>query len=302
MNSRDEQSGNGWGSFVRTRTEQESTSLYEILDNLFEKVEKWYEEIADPLTVLPGSALDIANQLTEPFQVAHSLGYLRLTAVDHAHAVRTLLQEAKAQHVFAPFSLLRSSIENAAVALWVVNDSSPRSIAIRTLKLEWANIRDRANAYKTVGAPDSDMEQRKQNFLELLIRNGLQKENIRANPPGMLSMINEASETFDLGNTPALMWQMCSGATHGRNWISGFLTMMEAENSEESKILSGRLTSDEQGIVLATYAACDLIDRLFQVLSFRSIPEGYSGKSFVQANKQLLSPTYGLFLPAWMRK
>lgn len=287
----------GWGSILRTRKQEESDELQSILGRLFSEVEGWHELVADSLSVHPNSALGVANGLSAPFQASHAVGYLRLTAIDHLHALRTLMKEARAQHIFAPFTLLRASIESSATALWILSDPEPRSIAVRTLKLEWTNIGDRGKAYDTVGAPEKDLEAWKKAFDEILIQNALHKDGIKARFPGALKILQDASKTFDLGTTPTLMWQMCSGATHGRNWVSGFLTMMDAQDDGISKVISGRLTSDEQAIVLAAYAACDLVRRLFQVQELHSRPAGHNGDSFMKKAPGLLVANRGLLVP-----
>lgn len=284
-------------SFLRTRSPEESQELHDILGILFTEVEEWHEAIAETLENHPNSALGIASDLTAPFQASHAVSYLRLTAVDHLHALRTLMKEARAQHIFAPFTLLRASLENAATALWILSDPAPRSIAVRTLKLEWANLCDLEKAHKTVDAPEEAITVRKRTFEDLLLQNGLKKDGIKANPPGALKIIQQATTAFGLGSNPVLMWQMCSAAMHGRKWVTGFLTMMDAQDDGISKVISGRLTSDEQAIVQAAYAACALVRRLFQVQEMRSRPEGHLGESFKEPTQKLIVPPRGLALP-----
>lgn len=300
MKPENDESTNNWGSLLRSRTQAEAARHYQDLGYFLEKVESWHSKISVPFKVHPESTLGLANQMSEPFQASHSLSYLRLTAVDHLHAVRTLLVEAKSQHIFAPYSLLRASIENAAVGLWLVKDSSARSIAIRSLKLEWANHCDRKNAYEAIGAPSDEIDDREHRFKSLEDHYGMKKEGLRARPPGFRKMIDEASETYGFTTEPTLMWQMCSAATHGRTWISGLLTMMDAEDDGESKVISGKLTSDEQGILFALVAACDLIERLFQVARLRSVPERHTGAAFTREERKLLKPNLNLLVPSWM--
>lgn len=264
---------------------------------LFLEVEEWHARVADTLPVHPNSVLGIANELSEPFQASHSVSYLRLTAVDHLHALRMLMKEARAQHVFAPFSLIRSALESASAALWILGDPNPRTISVRSLTHEWTNLRDLGNAYETVGAPEKDIASRREAFDMVLARNRMKRDGIKANPPGSLKILRAAAETFRLGTVPVLMWQMCSGATHGRNWVTGLLTMMEAHDDGISKVIAGRLTSDEQAIVLAAYAACDVVRRLFSVLESRSRPKGHTGSAFTKAVPELLVPSPGLYLP-----
>lgn len=282
---------------MRTRKPEESQDLHRALRRLFFEVEEWHRLIADTLPIHPNSALGIADALSAPFRTSHAVSYLRLTAVDHLHALRSLMKEAQAQHIFAPYSLLRASIESAASALWIMADPSPRSMAIRSLKLEWANLQDRERAYETMDASDESLVLWRADFEQVLAENGMKKEGIKARQKSILAVIQEASSSYTLGKNPALMWQMCSGATHGRNWVTGMLTMMEATDDGVSQVISGRLTSDEQSIVLAAYAACDLVRCLFRVQALHSKPDGHFGKSFTKVTPKILIPSRGLLLP-----
>nr|WP_176704963.1 hypothetical protein [Arthrobacter sp.]AXV46578.1 hypothetical protein pA58H2_p32 [Arthrobacter sp.] len=297
MNDRERRTPGSEGSILRTRKPDESQDLHRALGKLFSEVEEWHRLTADTLSIHPNSALGIADALNAPFRASHAVSYLRLTAVDHLHALRSLMKEAQAQHIFAPYSLLRASIESAASALWILADPSPRSMAVCSLRLEWANLQDRERAYETMDASDKTLALWRAEFEQVLAKNNMKKEGIKARQKSILAVIQEASSSFNLGKNPALMWQMCSGATHGRNWVTGMLTMMEATDDGVSQVISGRLTSDEQSIVLAAYAACDLVRCLFQVQALHSRPAGHSGESFVRAAPGLLVPTRGLLLP-----
>lgn len=291
---RDELAG---GSILRSRTVEESQEAWDALARLFREIEEWHASVASTLPIQPNSALGIASELSEPFQAGHSVSYLRLTAVDHLHALRALIQEAQAQHIFAPFSLIRSALESASTALWILGDPNPRTIAVRSLRHEWGNLRELENAYRTIGAPEEEVATRREVFDQILEKNRMKKDGIKANPPGTLKILQAASETHQLGTMPALIWQMCSGATHGRNWVTGFLTMMEGHDDGISKVISGRLTSDEQAIVLAGYVTCDVVRCLFDVQKVRSRPQGHKGAAFKKAAPKLLLPSPGLYLP-----
>lgn len=284
-------------SILRTRTMEEDQDAWRQLSKLFREIEEWHAAVSGTHPVHAQSPLGIADELSDPFQASHAVGYLRLTAVDHLHALRTLMQEAQSQHIFAPFSVIRSALESASTALWILTDPDPRAIAVRSLKQEWVNLRELRHAYQTIGAPEKDLTARYQRFDAVIEKNRMKKDGITANPPGSLKMLQRACDAFELGSVPVLMWQMCSGATHGRNWITGFLTMMEAQDDGVSKIVKGRLTSDAQAILVATYAACDVVRRLFTVMQNRARLEYHTGAAFQKAAPGLLVPTPGLYLP-----
>ncbi|WP_417219580.1 hypothetical protein [Arthrobacter sp.] len=292
------------GSILRTRSAEESEEARElrrILAIRFAEVEGWHQDTVETPSVHPHSPLGTADLMSEPFQASHAVSYLKLTAVDHLHALRTLMKEARAQHIFAPYSLLRASLESAAAGLWILLRPDPRSIAVRSLSLEWANLRDLGKAHTTIRAPEEDMAPRLEVFDAVLAKNKLGREGIKANPVGSLKIIQAVCEAYGFGTSPVLMWQMCSGATHGRNWVRGFLTMMEAQDDGVSKIISGRLTSDEKAIVLALSAASELVRRLFKVQGIRAGAVGHSGAAFQKDKASLRFPSGGLYLPNRLR-
>jgi hypothetical protein len=108
----------------------------------FGEIGHWHAAGADAHTEAPGSLLNVVDALTEPHQTSHLIGYLLHTAVDHLHALRMLMENAGTQHTFAPYTLIRCAIESASTALWILQDDDPRSVAVRTLKLEYAGLLD----------------------------------------------------------------------------------------------------------------------------------------------------------------
>ena len=97
--------------FLRSTTEEEVQESWDVLIGLFDEIQDWHTRVSDSLQVSRQSALGIADELSAPFQASHSVNYLRLTAVDHLHALRASMKDAQSQHIFAPFSLIRRSEE-----------------------------------------------------------------------------------------------------------------------------------------------------------------------------------------------
>jgi hypothetical protein len=85
--------------------------------------------------VEPGSPLVGDARKSPDLQVAHAAWNGITHAVDHLHAVRSLLGDARVLHPYAPYTLLRSAIENAATAVWLLAPPQRSERLRRRLKL-----------------------------------------------------------------------------------------------------------------------------------------------------------------------
>jgi hypothetical protein len=263
----------------------------------FAEIGQWQGEGLTSVAAAGGSLLDVADAMTEPYQVSHHIGYLLHTAVDHLHALTTLLEKSGAQHTFAPYSLIRAAIEASSTALWVLGPEEPQEVALRSLKLEYADLNDLKRANGTVDPTAGHDDVRLEVFNACLSRHGWKAPAVKARPPGTLTIIQSTSEHFDVFGS-ALMWQMCSAATHGKRWAHHYLTIFESEDDGKSKVLSGRLTSDESAIALALNIACALVRKARAVREVSSKNPLHEGASFVRPAAGLQIIGSGLYVPA----
>lgn len=246
----------------------------------FATVSKWQDAAMDAHSVAPGSLINIADAMTEPNQTSHLLGYLLHTAVDHLHALKVLMEDARAQHTFAPFTLLRGAIESASTALWILQHDDPRSVAIRTLKLEYISLIDEENAARNVDPKAGIDPALLKIFNDCLIRNGLTGDDVKSRPSGQLKIVKETSEHFDIPRS-AVTWQLCSAAAHGRPWAKRVLTLSAAhEDDGVSKVLDGRLTSNEMAIAIALDVACNVVRKAREIANLHSATLPIRGTAF----------------------
>ncbi|MEJ1116754.1 hypothetical protein WBN73_20810 [Paenarthrobacter sp. CCNWLY172] len=280
--------------FTRQLSQSESQRAWQSLRMDFEEISGWQEEGLNTVPTAPGSLLAAIDAMTEPYQVSHHLGYLLHTSVDHLHALTMLMEQAGAQHTFAPYTLIRAAIENAATALWILQPDSPSETAERSLRLEYADLNDLKRANTTADPAAGHDEVRLEVFENCLSRHGWKASEIKRRPPGPLVIIQETSKYYEVFGA-AIMWQMCSAATHGRRWARQYLTVFEAEDDGRSKILSGKLTSSESAIAMALHIACNLVRKAKTIRGVRSKDPSHSGASFVRPGLHTVHT--GLYLP-----
>ncbi|WP_157371019.1 hypothetical protein [Arthrobacter sp. Leaf141] len=265
----------------RRLSESESEQAWASLRTDFAEISRWQDEGISSVEAKPGSLLGIVDAMTEPFQASHHVGYLLHTAVDHLHGLKMLMDQTGAQHTFAPYTLVRAAVESASTALWILQPEAPREVARRSLRLEFADLNDLKRA-NTTDDPDAGHDEvRLGTFDSCLSRHGWKNQEAKERPPGPLVIIQEVSEHFDVFGA-ALMWQICSAAAHGKRWARQYLTLFEFDDDGTSKVLSGRLTSDESAIAMAVHIACDMVGKAKAVRGIHSKDPLHSGASFIR--------------------
>lgn len=222
----------GRESYFQQLTQRESELARLGMEFDFERIEEWHLSGQKAWDVASGSLLEVADELTEPHQVSHLIGYLLHTAVDHLHALKSLLADAKAQHTFAPYTLIRGSIEAASTALWILQDSDPGKVTRRALHLEYQNLWDQRRATKLVDK-DADLDEERLAVLKVVLAGNRMTTGMVRKAIHVSDIIESAAALFAL---PAsrLTWQMCSAAAHGRPWAKQFLTLLKHTTTTDS--------------------------------------------------------------------
>ena len=214
---------------VGSRT-RESAQAWAGMRTDFAEISDWHQANKKSYPAAPGSLLHVADAMSHPHQASHVVGYLLLTAVDHLHALKTVMVDAGSQHTFAPYTLIRGAIENASTALWVLQQNDPRSAAVRALTLEYRGLTDQRRAARAVD-PTAELDKDLlEIFTDCLTRHGFTQKEVRT-APQQLPLIEGVSKHFRIRNA-ALTWQFCSAAAHGRQWAWRYLTRFEPKNDD----------------------------------------------------------------------
>ncbi len=142
------------------------------LDRVIARIRQWQkltEQLPPAVEAQSALAEDAAN--SPVYDVGHAAWAGFAQAVDHLHAVQALITEAKMLHTYAPFSLIRGAMDNAALAVWLLAPESPDERLTRRLHLAYEDMRQSHDAYSLLGpsAPASrrPIEVRKQEVIDL---------------------------------------------------------------------------------------------------------------------------------------
>jgi hypothetical protein len=110
--------------------------LSPIAVTMFTTINRWVEITGqEPPEVEPGSALAGDARKSRSLQVGHAAWNGIVHGVDHLHALRALLAQAQILNLGAPYTLIRSAMENAATAVWLLEPSQRPERLRRRLKL-----------------------------------------------------------------------------------------------------------------------------------------------------------------------
>jgi hypothetical protein len=230
-----------------------------------------------------GSALWLDDRFTRPYQTSHAVNYLILTAVDHLHCLKTVMQDAEAQHIFAPFTLIRSAIEAGSTALWVLNPKDRKTRVTRSLKLEQNNITMLERAYETMGLDVSESAAPRRALLRAAIEKaGIDGGAVLGGYPAVQTIIQNASKEAGLSRWIFGAWQLSSGSAHGKTWAGAHTsTFTETKDASTTEAFSGVLTSDEIAIARTLFAAMAVVERALKIQARRAKRSEAHGQSFM---------------------
>src|SRR5690554_992843 len=122
------------------------------------KVEKLAALVAekDPFLSVPGSVLARDDLQVSPYLVSHAVLHNLNAGVTQLQAAQELMQQGS-QRVVASATLLRSSLEALAVALWILNSEEQSERLCLTLAWFKHNVADECVAFADfVGTEKSD--------------------------------------------------------------------------------------------------------------------------------------------------
>jgi hypothetical protein len=92
-----------------------------------DEVDGWLTRIdpdVDHAQPSPGSPVRTDDARTHPYELSHGAWHSLSHAVDHLNCLRVLLRDAGVIHMYAPYSLVRSALENASTAVWTLHPAS----------------------------------------------------------------------------------------------------------------------------------------------------------------------------------
>jgi hypothetical protein len=234
-------------------------------------IDEWFERTsAPPAEVQSGSELDEDDRATDYLHVSHMVTTSLIHAVDHLYALRTLLVDARVLHTSADFTLVRSGLENAATAVWLLAPQQPRERRLRRLRLALADAKDAVEVFDMVKLPTRSLAERRADVVSIAARSGIEEPALGTRQPGFEAIVRAASHHVGDGDLHQLVWKGCSGLAHGRQWATVALLKGD-EQSREGDVSLRQVTAGHEFVVNAASSAGVLVRRAFQLLDYRRL-------------------------------
>jgi len=251
------------------------------LDRIFEQIRQWQHMVESPAPGFePGSALATDSAKSAMYDVGHAAWSGIAIAIDHLHALRSLIVDARLVHSHAPFSLIRGAIDNAAVSVWLLTPTDQDERLFRRLHLAYEDVRQGAEAGALLGPrapqPPRSAKVRLREITDLAKALGVNPDGaVGARWAGYESIVQLAAaevEHLDAG-TAAFVWRACSAFGHGRQWAA--LSLLHRESQPRSEgIVDMRLTSSVEQVATLAGTAVMLNLRAVQLYNERRTAAG----------------------------
>jgi hypothetical protein len=151
---------------------------------MFAFLDKWLALTSERRTpeVEPGSSLAGDARRIPALQVAHAAWSAFADGGDHLDALRTLLVDTEAAlPIYAPFALVRSAIENAATAVWLLEPQRRGERLRRRLKLAHHEVWESGQALKLLPAAfagDRSVQEIQADIRTLAVQLGLDPHDV----------------------------------------------------------------------------------------------------------------------------
>ncbi|SLL18420.1 Uncharacterised protein [Mycobacteroides abscessus subsp. abscessus] len=241
---------------------------------------KWHREIApaiqavmdrlqDPsdLQVSTQSVMADDDTATDPYQLSHSARWCLNSGVNHLHALKTLVVDARALHSSASYGLARGALENLGAGFWILHSDNRATRIEHSLRWWTTNFRDQERATKTMSSRPPLAA--KLDRVEALARAAACDLSKIRNGYSSTEALTYA-DTNSTALKPYLIWQICSGFAHGRPWAALVMNEMEQRPTEASGISLVRFTADHTRLLAVAMPAMHLLEDVLRLYQHRS--------------------------------
>jgi len=168
-----------------------------------------------------GSPMRGDDERLDPYQISHAVHNSLSHGVDHLHCLRTVLRDAAVIHMYAPYSLVRSALENASTAVWMLQPPGRADRLTRRLRLAAADIRNGEEAKRLAQQSGPRTEAERIEQVRTIAQQAGIDPDVAVSRVGFGQIVKAAGGGSGPGaDVSLLVWRMCSGIAHGDFWTT----------------------------------------------------------------------------------
>lgn len=176
-------------------------------------------------------------------------------------------------HMYAPYSLIRSALENACAAVWMLQPAPRAERVARRLRFAANDIRNGEDAKRLIDKVGPRSEQERLDQVRDIARRAGVDEGAVVRRVSYSEIVKAASSTLGGGAILIpLSWKLCSGMTHGDFWT----TFGAAERAELPGAPPGlgtfKITANVKMLMYVTTFATDMTKLGWRLYDLRSRP------------------------------
>lgn len=197
------------------------------LGQALEAVNRWQDPVTGIQTgswrTASGSELEADDKLATPYTVSAAAWSAITAAVDHLGTLRdSLFQHTGPDtvhatiHTHGQLTLVRGALENASLALWLLEDDQSAERIVRRIQEEWDEIRQLEIVRSETESPSrKTMADREKELTDLLMKVGGDPTRLKKRP-NYGDIVKLAGASQPMGSVGAFVtWKMCSSIAHG---------------------------------------------------------------------------------------
>jgi hypothetical protein len=233
------------------------------IGRLFAMIERWHAETTQPTipAAMGGSALAGDDAKLGNLQLSHLAWTAHVGAVDHLDAIRRLAADPERLGGQAPYTLVRSVLENAATVVWLLEPRARKQRLTRSLRVAWfdawesGNVREMDDRLQ-VAAPGRPADVRMAEIKQMAKGLGIDPADVcRQLYYGPLVREAAALSGYDPVATE-VTWKVCAGISHGRRWaILAYLQRVTVSQTANVKAVALGTTLESLAWMLLPAAA-----------------------------------------------
>ena len=244
-------------------------------------VSQWqHHVIGDPAghRTTPGSQLVADDVLAHPFMVSPVPWSALTAAVSHLGVLRDSLflhlspdRVTARVHTHGQLTLVRGALENACMAVWLLQDDSSTERITRRIQVEWDEVRQLDAVRTEIGAPaKKGLAEREAEMKALLEKVGADPTRLKKRP-GYGEIVKITGGCQPAGaKTAYVIWKACSSVAHGE--LRGPLAYLRPviSQSDVPGRMIGHLTGDIELLSVGCLTAIAMTEAALQLYAHRA--------------------------------